>query len=406
MANILVNTIRNNPYPYYRVMRRVKPLLHIARFNMWVALRYDDVRKVLSDYTHFSSNFHKGLNVESEHLAGSIGASLVSADPPIHTKLRGLVSKAFTTGAVARLEPRIEQLTHRLLDQVCETGRIDLIKDLAYPLPVIVIAEMLGIPPEDREMFKHWSDEVVATSDRVLSDRDKRRMQGTYQEAVRENEMHDYLHKIVEQRRADPRDDLISGLVAAEIDGERLTAQEVLAFISLLLVAGNETTTNLIGNAIMTFLDHPREFERLQADMTLLPTAIEEVLRYRSPVQATFRVVAQDVELGGQMLREGQWMIAGIGSANRDESKFKNGNTFDITRTPNPHIAFGFGIHHCLGAPLARLESRVALRIIIERLQNIKRADRKLLEPAAGFIINGVKSLPLTFTPSSRAVSK
>lgn len=406
MPNILVNTIRNNPYPYYRVMRQVKPLLHIPKFNMWVALRYDDVRKVLSDYSHFSSNFHKGMKIKSERLESSVGASLITADPPVHTKLRGLVSKAFTTRAVANLEPRIEQLTNQLLDQVCDTGRIDLIQDLAYPLPVIVISEMLGIPPEDRAKFKHWSDEIVASSDRVLTDRDKRRMQGTYQEALQRNEMHEYLRKIVEQRRAEPRDDLISGLVAAEIDGEHLTEQEVLAFISLLLVAGNETTTNLIGNAIMTFLDHPQEFERLRADMTLLPSAIEEVLRYRSPVQAMFRVVAQDIELGGQMLHEGQWVIAGIGSANRDESKFKNGNTFDITRTPNPHIAFGFGIHHCLGAPLARLESRVALRIIIERLHNMKRANRKPLEPAAGFIINGVKTLPLTFTPALRTFSK
>lgn len=208
-----------------------------------------------------------------------------------------------------------------------------------------------------------------------------------------------YFRKIIEQRRAEPRDDLISALISAEIDGEQLTERDILSFASLLLVAGNVTTTNLITNTVQTLLQHPRELSRLRTDMSLLPSAIEEVLRYRSPVQFMFRVAAKDVELNGQRIKAGGRVIALIGSANRDAAKFSNPDTFDITRSKNPHLAFGHGIHHCLGAPLARLESKIALSLLLDRTQQIERVGRGPLPPSDGIILHGVKQLPLRFQP-------
>jgi cytochrome P450 len=290
-----------------------------------------------------------------------------------------------------------------MLDRVVETGRIDLVRDLAYPLPVIVIAEMLGIPPEDRARFKAWSDDVVSSADRVILDRGAA---GEVDDAAMSDDMagtmRPYFQEIIARRRVEPRDDLISGLVAAEIEGERLTEHDVLSLCSLLLIAGNVTTTNLIGNAILTLLKHPEQLARLRADLSLLPGAIEEVLRYRSPVQFMFRVAAQDGELGGQKIRAGARVIAFIGSANRDEGKFAHANQFDITRSPNPHVAFGHGVHYCLGAPLARLEARVALTAILERLPDLARASKWPLPPTEALILNGVRQLPLRFTPGPR----
>jgi cytochrome P450 len=247
---------------------------------------------------------------------------------------------------VANLEPRIRQLTHEMLDRVVETGQIDLVSDLAYPLPVIVIAEMLGVPPEDRARFKAWSDEVVKSADGVILDREAAGEDDDMDMSDMAGSMRPYFQEIIARRRVEPRDDLISGLVAAEIDGERLTEHDVLSLCSLLLIAGNVTTTNLIGNAMLTLLKHPEQMARLHADLSLLPNAIEEVLRYRSPVQFMFRVAAQDVELGGHPIQAGARVIAFIGSANRDESKFAHANQFDITRSPNPHLAFGLRVHY------------------------------------------------------------
>ena len=399
--NLFREAQRRNPYPIYWPMRRIRPLLNIPRYDVWMVYRYDDVKRVLTDYTNFSSDFRRLFR--PGEASPRMRADLISSDPPVHTKLRNLVNRAFTSRAVANLEPRIRQLTHEMLDGVVETGRIDLVRDLAYPLPVIVIAEMLGIPPEDRARFKTWSDEIVRSADRVIVDRDAA---GEHDDSDGPPDMagtmRPYFQEIIARRRVEPRDDLISGLVAAEIDGERLTEQDVLSLCSLLLIAGNVTTTNLIGNAILTLLKHPEQLARLRADLSLLPGAIEEVLRYRSPVQFMFRVAAQDGELGGQKIRAGARVIAFIGSANRDEGKFAHANQFDITRSPNPHLAFGHGVHYCLGAPLARLEARVALTAILERLPNLARASKWPLPPTEALILNGVRQLPLRFTPGPR----
>ncbi len=316
---------------------------------------------------------------------------------------QNLISRGFTRRRIAHLEPRIEQLTNELLDSVVARGEMDLVRDLAYPLPVVVIAEMLGVPPEDRIQFKIRSDMVVRSADRVFEERESsgafvdEANAGMPPEAM--EVMGPYFRKIIEQRRAEPRDDLISALISAEIDGEQLTERDILSFASLLLVAGNVTTTNLITNTVQTLLQHPRELSRLRTDTSLLPSAIEEVLRYRSPVQFMFRVAAKDVELNGQRIKAGGRVIALIGSANRDAAKFSNPDTFDITRSKNPHLAFGHGIHHCLGAPLARLESKIALSLLLDRMQQIERVGRGPLPPSDGIILHGVKQLPLRFQP-------
>jgi cytochrome P450 len=288
---------------------------------------------------------------------------------------------------------------------VIETGRMDLIDDLAYPLPVVVISEMLGIPAEDRHQFRQWSDEIVRSANNLFGDREGMQA-GNRGGGMVTAEMEPYLRDIIEQRRRAPGDDLISGLVAAEIDGERLTENDLMSFCSLLLVAGNVTTTNLIGNAMLSLLQHPQALARLQDDLSLLPAAIEEVLRYRSPVQFMFRIATRAVELGGQTIQPGQIVIAFIGSANRDEARFPAAHRFDLDREPNPHIAFGHGIHYCLGAPLARLEGRLALTILLTRLRDIRLATRRPLPPGEALILHGVRHLPLVFNPGPRVSAR
>lgn len=380
----LTPEIRLNPFPMYALMRQSGGVLHIAQHGLWNVFRYGDVKAVLTDYKRFSSRYGPE--------DGGV-SPLITTDPPRHTKLRSLVSHAFTPRAVAALEGRIASMTHQLLDRVVPTGRIDLVQDLAAPLPVMVIAEMLGIPPEDRDRFKRWSDQVVASADTLLGEGD----QGAFGSSAAMTEMAPYFHQIFDQRLADPQDDLISGLLAAELDGERLTPDEIFSFCWLLLVAGNETTTNLITNAILAFLEWPDQWERLRHQPDLLPSAIEEALRYRSPVQAMVRVAVAETEMGGHTIGAGERVIAWMGSANRDEEQFSDPDRFDIGRHPNPHIAFGHGIHFCLGAPLARLEARIVLGAILERLQGLRRIDDAPLEPVSGFIVHGVRHLPLAF---------
>lgn len=402
MLNRFLALQRRNPYPLYWLLRRVQPLVHISRYDLWFATRYDDVKQVLSDYEHFSSDFRRAFGA-GEELDQSSKISLIASDPPVHTKLRGLATKAFTPRAVASLEARMGELTHELLDQVADAGRMDLVQDLANPLPVMVIAEMLGIPAADRQQFKVWSDAVVRSADEIFSSPPESRI-GT-DSGLGGGEMGAYFKQIIDQRRKDPQGDLISGLVLAEMDGEKLSEWDLLDFCSLLLVAGNVTTTNLISNAVMLFLEHPDALHAVRENPALLPDALEEVLRFRSPVQFMFRISSAETELGGRTLPPNQRVIALIGSANRDERQFEHANRFDIYRKPNRHIAFGQGVHYCLGAPLARLEAKVALNILLQRLPNLARTQSGSLPPTDGVILHGVKNLPVRWDAQPRVMA-
>ena len=372
---------RLNPFGWYRTMRETAPAFRDPRLGSWSVFRYDDVQRVLSDHSTFSSRFMGGDSTENP-----IGASLIGTDPPRHRLLRSLVTQAFTPRKIAQLEPRIRAITAELLDRAAPNGRMDLVGDFSDPLPVIVIAELLGIPSADRDRFKRWSDALVTG-------------QGSgYGGSQRE--MAEYFLRMIEQKRRAPGDDLISGLLTAEVEGERLSQTDLLGFCILLLVAGNETTTNLLGNAVLSFDERPEVYEELHESPDLLPDAIEEVLRYRSPVQSMFRTVVKDTEVGGQRLRAGEPAIAWIGSANRDEAQFADPERLDIHRSPNRHIAFGHGIHFCLGAPLARLEARVALGMLIERCRDLRVVPGAPLEVMDSMVVYGVKHLPVTFEPA------
>ncbi|QQE77534.1 cytochrome P450 [Alicyclobacillus sp. SO9] len=381
--------VRRNPYPVYTHLRTSQSVLYAEELQLWSVFRYEEVRMVLSDYTRFSSQYGQPNPVpQTPSDQARTGSSLITTDPPRHTRLRSLVNRAFTPRQVTALEPRIKAIANELIDGAVMNGRLDLVKEVSYPLPVIVIAEMLGIPAEDRSKFKHWSDDVVASADQMIGG-DGGDSQRSHQE------MNAYFREVIADRREHPKDDLVSALIQAEEDHQQLTEEDILALCWLLLVAGNETTTNLITNAVRTFLEYPEEFEKLRANPDLMASAIEEVLRYRSPIQAMFRMTKEDVNLGEQRIPKGERVIAWIGSANRDEEKFLHADKFNIMRHPNQHIAFGHGIHFCLGAPLARLEAKTALEALLQRFSEIKRVDDAALEPTRGFIVHGVTSLPL-----------
>jgi cytochrome P450 len=378
-----------NPFPIYAQMRQSDPVYFDPRRQNYNIFRFEDVQRALSEYATFSSQF---TGSQDDNAGEPFSASMISTDPPKHRKLRTLVSQAFTPRAVEALAPRIQAIVNELLDDVSETGQMDAIEHLGYPLPVIVIAELLGVPGEDRAKFKEWSDIVVSLAD-LGSEMDYEAFNN-----VAVMEMSAYFFNMIEQRRVEPSDDLISGLLQAEVDNEQLSMIELLGFCALLLVAGNETTTNLIGNALLTFIENPGTWERLRQQPDLLPSAIEEVLRYRSPVQSMFRVTKQEATLAGTTIPAGQPLVAWIGSANHDENQFPQPENFDIERKPNKHLAFGHGIHYCLGAPLARLEASIALGSMLERFSSIQLAPNAELERIPSILIYGLRGLPIKFS--------
>jgi len=374
-----------DPFPHYERMRETAPVFHDDHSGSWHVFRYDDVQRVLSEHARFSSRMGGDDPSETGQLFAS---SLITADPPRHRQLRSLVTQAFTPKAVDALAPRISQLTEELLEGIASLGTADLIQELAYPLPVIVISELMGVPADDRDRFKHWSDVVVSQTRSGAVNEDQH---------LTNVEMTGYFLDLIEQRRSRPGNDLISNLLAAEIDGQKLSVAELLGFCSLLLVAGNETTTNLIGNAVLCFTEVPGTTERLRQEPSLLPQAIEEVLRFRSPVQSMYRVTVADTTLGDVQIPAGAPLVAWIGSANRDERQFERPARFDVDRSPNRHLAFGHGIHFCLGAPLARLEARIALEGILSRLPGLALAPGSRLERMDSTIVYGLKALPASW---------
>lgn len=384
MTDLFSDDMRRDPYPFYDRVRAASPLLHVPHPDLWMVLDYDGVKRVLSEPGTFSSRFGPDW--------------MIFADPPRHTQLRGLVSKAFTPRSVAALEPRIRALSGELLDRVAGRGEMDLVADFAAPLPMLVIAEMLGIPAADRPRFQAWADAILAMSYTIGGPPDLA-LAASERFAAVTAEMAGYLGELLATRRADPRDDLLTRLAEAEVDGGRLTHAEILGFFQLLLLAGSETTTNLIDNAVLCLVDHPDQLARLRASPDLLPPAIEEVLRYRSPLQWMYRIARREVELHGVAVPAGSMVLAVIGAANRDPAAFPDPGRFDITRDPNPHLAFGHGPHFCLGAPLARLEARVALADLLGRVDAIELATAAPWEPRPGLHVHGPARLPVRFNP-------
>ncbi len=371
MTDFFSDEMRRDPFPVYDRMRRHSPLLHIPPpFDAWLIFDYEGVKRALSDHETFSSRVPAPENW------------FIFFDPPSHTKLRALISRAFTPRVVANLEPRIRELSRDLLDQTIERGEMDLAADYAVPLPMMVIAEMIGMPLVDWPRFKRWSDAILRLS-YARSDREAAaRAYGEF--VVVTAEMSTYLADMIEQRRAVPQDDLLTRLIEAEVDGQRLTHEEMLGFFQLLVVAGQEATANLINNAVLCLADNPDQLARLRAEPGLLPSAIEEVLRFRSPLQWLMRTPTRDVRVHGQMIPAGRLVLAMIGSANRDPSQFPDADRFDIARDPNPHVAFGHGIHFCLGAPLSRLEARIALADILGSTGAPRARERRAVGTAPG----------------------
>jgi cytochrome P450 len=362
------------------------------RQQCWQVLGHPEAVAVLSDPAVFSSDL-TALQPDQDDFVLFQRGNIVRMDPPQHRKLRTLVSQAFTPRVVADLEPRIAELTTQLLDRAGD--RFDLVDALAYPLPVIVIAELLGVPTADRALFRRWADALFAQEidpDESLRDAGERALVAV---APTMHEMNAYFLDHIRSRRAHPGHDLTSKLVQAEVDGERLADEEIIGFVGLLLIAGHITTTATLGNSVVCFQEHPDAVAEVRADPTLLPGAIEEVLRVRTPFPRLARMTTVDTEVGGVPIPAGQVVLPWLTAANRDERVFAEPGRFDVHRTPNPHLAFGHGIHFCLGAPLARLEARVALRLVLERYRDIAVAAGEQVEHRNPWTMVAVTRLPL-----------
>ncbi|MGH9266106.1 MAG: cytochrome P450 [Acidimicrobiales bacterium] len=395
---------RSNPYPIYHFIRGHEPVHH-APDGSWVLTRYDHSAALLRD-PRFSTNparLTEGPDTSAMGPIRQVGSSLMMfLDPPDHTRLRSLVGQAFTPRMVESLRPRIQLLVDELLDAVVEQGEMDVLADLAYPLPTVVICELLGVPPDDRERFKAWSADASRLLDGYLDQAalDKGMVAGMY--------LFQYFTDLVEARRKDPRDDLLSALLAAEgptgpssgalSAGDKLTHAELLSTATLLFVAGFETTMNLLGNGTLALLRNPDQLVSMRADPSLVRSGVEELLRYDSPVHVTARIAKEDVEIGGFTVREGEQAVAILGAANRDPEQFPDPDRLDVARTPNRHLAFGGGPHFCLGAALARLEGQIAFGTMLRRLPDLELVTT---EPTYRdhYVIRGLNELRVRFSP-------
>ena len=375
--NPLSDEVATDPYAVYRRLRERDPIHRMRLVDAWVLTRYEHADAVLRDHKRFSAEDRRFHDVGL--------TTMLDIDPPDHTRLRALVSRAFTPRSVRSWHGRVQAISDRLLDAVADEDRFDLISALGYPLPVTVIAEMLGVPAGDMDRFEGWSNDIALIVEPILTP--------AQVEAVRRatEELFVYFETIVEARQREPQEDIVSALLAAEEEGDKLTREELLSTMLLILVAGNETTRNLIGNGMLALMRHPDELQRLREAPDLLEPAVDELLRYDSPVQLDGRVVREDLELGGKRLRAGEKVIALLGAANRDPAAFADPDALDIGRTERSHLSFGRGIHYCLGASLAVLEARIAFRGLLDRFASIRLAAEPRYRD--GIVLRGVESL-------------
>jgi hypothetical protein len=396
--NPLDPRLRTDPYAIYRELREEAPVYWQPLMQTWVLTSYQDILDVLRDHASFSSERTRAKNallqqLESYRLSsGPLGTTptMLSIDPPAHTRMRSLANKAFTPRVVERSRPHIAEIANELLDALPRPGSLDVVADLAVQLPMIVIAEVLGVPVADRERFKAWSGHIADGLGGPFQPQDVLDRARDSSNAIAE-----YFRDLIAKRRGEPRDDLISALMAAEEQGDLLSEDELIATCILLLIAGNETTTHLIGNGMLALLRNPEQRRRLQADPSLIDTAVDEMLRYEGSVQMTSRIVDHDLEFRGQRFEEGQVVLLVLGAANRDPAQFPDPDAFDVSRRPNRHLAFGQGIHYCLGAPLALAEAQIAFQTLLRRLPEPEAAFE---EPEWGqnFVLRALKRLPVT----------
>ena len=394
--DIASSGFKADPHPFYARLREEAPVFQVRLSRSrraWLLTRYDDVAEALRDRRLGKDKRSGDKSARRAHIPfvtdflGPLERNMLDLDPPDHTRLRGLVHKAFTPRLVERLRARVQALTDEYLDRVAAKGEIELVGDYALPLPATIIAEMLGVPPEDRHRFHAWSSKIVVVNSAV----DLLKALPAVIAFMR------YLRSVIEERRAAPRDDLISALVQAEEAGDTLTADEILGMVFLLLVAGHETTVNLISGGTLALLQHPEQLDLLQHEPQHMETAVEELLRYVSPVEiATERYAREEVTYSGTTIPRGALVLTVLGSANRDERQFSEPEKLDITRTPNRHVAFGQGVHYCLGAPLARLEAQIAFETLLRRCPDLRLAVLpEKLQWRHGLFLRGVKKLPL-----------
>ena len=397
--NLYSEQFKADPFPTYAQMRDEDPVCYEQGLEgmIWFVTRRADVEAVLRDHKRFVKDWRNTRTAEERAqlspespLERLLSQHMLNMDGPDHARLRGLVNKAFTARMVKNLRERVQGIADELLDKVQALGHMDLIDEYAFPLPIVVISDVLGIPSADRERFRLWSNTFIAPT---YGQEDFHRAEKLMLEFT------GYLRQVFAERRKEPRNDLITGLVHAEESGDTLSEDELFAMVILLIVAGHETTVNLIGNGALALLQHPEQLAKLKADPSLIEAAVEELLRYDGPVdRATMRFAAEDVELGGQLIQRGQAVAVALTSANRDPDQFAQPDEVDITRPDNRHLAFGFGVHYCVGAPLARMEGQIAINTLVQRLPNLR-----LTVPADELkwgtvpIIRGMKHMPVAW---------
>ena len=385
-----------NPYPLYQRLRTEVPVHWDPYLHAWVVTRYDDVITVLhqfsADRTPTPEQFAAMGLAELGPIAQLMTRQMLFMDAPAHTRLRGLASMAFTPARVEVLRSHIREIVDTLMEPLLRAGRMDVINDLAAPLPAIVTAEMLGVPTSDCDQLKAWSADFaeVLGNFQHNPDRASRTLKCV-------EEMTAYFREAIHRMKTEPRDGLINAFMTAEMDGDRLTEEEIIANCIVTMVGGQETTTNLIGNGLLSLLRNPDQLQRLRDDLTLIPSAVEELLRYESPSQHTARICPQDTELGGKQIRKGQAVIAVMGAGNRDPERFPDPDRLDVGRTDNRHLAFGWASHFCFGAALARIEGQLTLEAIVRRTSNMA------LEPGPlvwreNMGLRGLTALPVMFS--------
>jgi len=396
LYHLLDPEVLANPYPLYHRLRTEDPVHWDPFLHAWVVTRYADVVHVLHHFSARRTPTPEQLSAKGLEALNPIAQVMVRQmlflDPPDHTRLRALASAAFTPRRVERLRSHIQEIMHGLLDALVSRGQMDLIADFASPAPAIVTAEMLGVPVEDHEQLKNWSADFAEMLGNFQHNPDR------FPKVLRSvEEMCSYFRSAMQEQRLHPRGGLVSAMMEAEVDGAKLTEDEIIANLIVTMVGGQETTTNLIGNGLLTLLRNPAEMERLRADSSLIPSAVEELLRYESPSQHTARLAPADIEMGGKKIRERHAVIAVMGAANRDPERFPDPDRLDIARQDNRHLAFGWAAHFCFGAALARLEGQIAFEAILGRLPNLTLDPTPPLVWRDNLGLRGLNALPLSF---------